>query len=83
MGYDWNVVFLLNLVDVGQVVGMTMGQDDSTELYIGKPKETIQITDEGAIHEISFPIIADIVGRARAVTDYLYFNHSAVIKIRI
>jgi hypothetical protein len=83
MGYDWDAVFLLDFVDVGQVVGMTMGQDYAKEVYVGKSEETIQITDDGAIHQISFPLIADIVGRARIVTDYLYFNHNVVIKIKI
>lgn len=61
MGYDWDVVFLLDFVDVGQVVGMTMGQDDTKEFNVGKRGETVQITDDGAIHEISFVVIADIV----------------------
>lgn len=33
-----DAVFLLNLVDVGQVVGMTMGQDNTKEFDVGKPE---------------------------------------------
>ena len=83
MGYDWDVVFLLDFVDVGQVVGMTMGQDDTKEFNVGKREETVQITDDGAIHQISFPIIADIVGRTWTETDYLDFYHNVVIKSKI
>jgi hypothetical protein len=83
MGYDWDVVFFLDFVDVGQVIGMTMGQDNPTKLYVSKPEKTVQIADGGAIHQISFPIIADIVGRTRTVTDYLNFNHNVINKIKI
>ena len=83
MGDDWDVVFFLDFVDVGQVVGMTVGQDNAKEVYVGESEETIQIADDGAIHQISFLIIADIVGRTRTVTDYLYFNHNVIIKIKI